>query len=121
MNTPQDLLVSPGAAPYRALGSPPPEKELTIKDLWGIFHRRKAIILGTLVLCVGAATVFCVFSTRRYEAKGELQVQKDASDALGLEGMMGAAGGLALSSSGPITTLPPQSSAQASTSCFWQA
>ena len=93
MNTPQDLLVSPGAAPYRALGSPPPEKELTIKDLWGIFHRRKAIILGTLVLCVGAATVFCVFSTRRYEAKGELQVQKDASDALGLESMMGAAGG----------------------------
>jgi capsular exopolysaccharide synthesis family protein len=93
MNTPQDLLPSPGFAPYRTLGAPPPEKELTIKDLWGIFHRRKGIILSTLLLCVGAAAVFCVVSTRRYEAKGELQVQKDASDALGLEGMMGAAGG----------------------------
>ena len=87
MNTPHDLLVS------RTISAGPAEKELTIKDLWGIFLRRRAIVVGTLAFCLGAAILLCVVSTRRYEAKGELQVQKETADALGLESMMGAAEG----------------------------
>lgn len=94
MNTSQDLMISSaGSAPYRTINISAPEKELTIKDLWGIFLRRKPIVLGTLAICIGAAIFLCVVGTRRYEAKGELQVQKETADALGLESMMGDAEG----------------------------
>ncbi|WP_236657040.1 GumC family protein [Acidisarcina polymorpha] len=41
--------------------------------------------------CVALAVLVCVFCTRRYQAFGEIQVQKDSSDALGLDSMMGGA------------------------------
>jgi len=36
----------------------------------------------------------CIFSTRRYQASGQLQVQKEAMDGLGLSSMLGGAGGV---------------------------
>lgn len=67
--------------------------ELTIRDVLGIFGRRKLTIFGILAFCISVAILLCVFSTRRYEARGEIQVQKEAVDALGLESMIGEAEG----------------------------
>ncbi len=69
------------------------ERPLTLGDLRHIFRRRRSVVVGCLAFCVGAAALVCIFSTRRYQASGEIQVQKDSSDALGLDSMMGAAEG----------------------------
>ena len=48
-------------------------------------------MLATVAVCLGLAVVTCVFSTRKYQASGKIQIQKDSTDALGLDSMMGAA------------------------------
>ena len=68
-----------------------PEKELTLRDLLGIYRRRSRIIYGTLLLFIVLGALYCMISTRRYEAKGTIQVQKQGSDAMGLESMMSGA------------------------------
>jgi succinoglycan biosynthesis transport protein ExoP len=77
--------------------SPPPSPSdgLTLLDLWKILRRRRYVLLAITLILVGAAIAASIFSTRRYEATGEIQVQKDSSDALGLDSLMGseAAGG----------------------------
>jgi capsular exopolysaccharide synthesis family protein len=78
------------AMPPASFG-PIEHKQLTLKDLWGTFSRRKLIMLTVPVLCVAAAVVVLLLSTKRYEATGQLQVQKEGSDALGLGNMMGGA------------------------------
>jgi capsular exopolysaccharide synthesis family protein len=80
---PQDLLVV--SRPYPTINVPPPEKELTIKDLLRVTGRRRSVVLGTIMLFVGAATLLCVFSTRRYLATAEIQVQKESGTQLGLD------------------------------------
>ncbi len=42
-----------------------------------------------MACCVLLAAAICIFSTRRYEASGEIQVQKESADGLGLGNMMG--------------------------------
>lgn len=92
MNQPQppppthELMLRPQS--YRTIHVPhpqPPEKELTIHDLLSVFVRRRAIVLATLALFVTAASLICVFSTRRYSATAEIQVQKESGSQLGLE------------------------------------
>jgi succinoglycan biosynthesis transport protein ExoP len=76
-----------------------PADALTFLDLWKIVRRRRLTIIGVTALLLGLAIVDCVFSTRRYQSTGEIQVQKDSSDALGLDSLMGgetASGGDAL-------------------------
>lgn len=68
-----------------------PEKELTLRDLLAIFRRRRKIVYGTLLSFAVLAALYCSISTRRYEAKGTIQVQKQGSDAMGLESMMSGA------------------------------
>ena len=68
-----------------------PEKELTLRDLLSIYRRRSRIIYGTLLVFIVLGVLYCVVSTRRYEAKGTIQVQKQGSDAMGLESMMSGA------------------------------
>lgn len=80
---PQDLAVIP--KPYRTIHAPPLEKELSIGDLLNVISRRWAIVVGTVALFLAAATLICVFSTRRYLATAEIQVQKESSSQLGLE------------------------------------
>jgi succinoglycan biosynthesis transport protein ExoP len=62
--------------------------ELTLPHIWAIVKRRNRIFF----LTIAAVTVFVIllglFSTRRYESKGEIQIQKDSTDALGLDSMM---------------------------------
>jgi polysaccharide biosynthesis transport protein len=69
------------------------ERPLTLGDLRHIFRRRRRILLWSVAFCFAAAVLICLFSTRRYQASGQIQVQKDSADALGLDSMMGGAEG----------------------------
>jgi capsular exopolysaccharide synthesis family protein len=66
---------------------------LTLLELWKMVRRRRWVIVSIVVLLIAAAIMMSIFSTRRYQATGEIQVQKDSSDALGLDEMMGGAAG----------------------------
>jgi len=67
------------------------EKEFTLRDVLQIYRRRRSVIFGvTLALCALVA-VYCAVCTRRYQAIGTLQVEKQGADAMGLEELMSAA------------------------------
>jgi capsular exopolysaccharide synthesis family protein len=66
---------------------------MTFNDLWNLFVRRKAVILSILAGVVTIAALFCTFSERRYEATGQLQVEKESLDGLGLSSLTGDASG----------------------------
>ena len=68
-------------------------REMTFNDLWNLLMRRKAVCLGVLAAVVTMAILFCIFSERRYQATGELQVAKNSLDGLGLSSMIGDATG----------------------------
>jgi polysaccharide biosynthesis transport protein len=64
------------------------ERPLTILDLWSILRRRKAMIAATLAFAMLATGVYCALSTRLYQAKARVEVQKESADALGLESII---------------------------------
>lgn len=68
-------------------------KELTIGDLYNICRRRWIMLMAPIVLLLIAAVLVCIFSERRYQATGELQIQKESVDGLGLSSMAGEAAG----------------------------
>lgn len=68
-------------------------RELTLSDLWDLCMRRKTVIMLPLAAMLIAAILLCVFSQRRYQATGVLQVQKESLDGLGLSTMIGDASG----------------------------
>ena len=63
--------------------------ELTIRGLLLMLKRRRAIILWTVAVCFLLAVILCIFLKPRYKALGEIQVQKSATDGLGLENLTG--------------------------------
>jgi succinoglycan biosynthesis transport protein ExoP len=69
------------------------ERPVTLGDLRHILRLRRSVLIVFLAGCVSVAILLCIFSTRRYQASGEIQVQKDSTDALGLENMMSSAVG----------------------------
>ncbi len=69
------------------------ERPLTLGDLRHICRRRRRVIVSCVAACLGVAVLFCLLSTRRYQATGEIQVQKESADTLGLDTMMGGAEG----------------------------
>jgi succinoglycan biosynthesis transport protein ExoP len=79
------------------------KRELTIRDFWNILVSRKGVVYGVAALCVGATILYCVFATRLYRAVGEVQVQKETADALGLDNMIGSAEGASDALDGNIT------------------
>src|SRR5580658_5456079 len=79
------------------------KRELTIRDFWNILVSRKGMVYGVAALCVGATILYCVFATRLYRAVGEVQVQKETADALGLDNMIGSAEGASDALDGNIT------------------
>lgn len=64
---------------------------MTLLDLWTIVRRRRLLIFAITVALLACAIAASILSTRRYEATGEIQIQKDSSDALGLDSLMGSA------------------------------
>lgn len=69
------------------------EKELTLRDLITIYNRRRRIVHAIFVSFALLGGLYCAFSTRRYEATGTIQVQKEGADAMDLSDMMGSAAG----------------------------
>ena len=67
----------------------PVRKEMTIQDLWGILARRRRIIIGVLLVTIGAAAIVFASATRLYKGSAEIQVQKEAADTLSMNTMMG--------------------------------
>jgi polysaccharide biosynthesis transport protein len=78
-------------------------RELTINDLLKVFIRRRVIIFGAVLVMFSLAVLGSIFGARRYEASGQLQVQKESMDGLGLSSMMGDAGGATDALDGNIT------------------
>lgn len=68
------------------------EKELTLRDFVAMYRRRRTIMLSVCVAIMAVIAVYCAFCTRRYDATGLLQVQKDSSDAMGLDSLMSMSG-----------------------------
>jgi capsular exopolysaccharide synthesis family protein len=66
------------------------DRPLTLGELRHIFRRRRSIVIACVALFVSAGALVCLFSTRRYQATGVIQVQKESADALGLDSMMSA-------------------------------
>jgi capsular exopolysaccharide synthesis family protein len=61
--------------------------------LWDLFVRRRGVIALPLIALLAIAILVCAFSQRRYQATGQLQVQKESMDGLGLASMIGDASG----------------------------
>jgi len=65
----------------------PASSELTIRDLLMILRRRRTIILLGLTTCFLLGVAVCFFLKPRYKAKGEIEIQKSATDGLGLQNL----------------------------------
>ena len=85
-----------------------PEKELTLRDLLTVFRRRRRVIYGTFLTFVILTAVYCMFCTRRYQATGTVQVQKESADGMGLESLMSGAGDSASDALGANINLQTQ-------------
>lgn len=79
------------------------KRELTLGDLWNLCARRKVVILIPLIATLVIVILICVFSERRYQANGQLQVQKESMDGLGLSSMIGEGAGATDALDGNIT------------------
>jgi capsular exopolysaccharide synthesis family protein len=71
--------------------NPSQERELTLRDLLQMFRRRRSIVFGVTGVIFALGILLCMFSTRRYQATGTIQVQKESSDGLDLDSLVGAA------------------------------
>lgn len=76
-------------SPTRALEFPDlramRDDELTLGTIASVLKRRRVIVLGTLAFFLALVTLYCSIATRRYQATGEIQIQKDSAGAFGLE------------------------------------
>ena len=68
------------------------ERELTLSDLFQMFRRRHAIVYGATGVILVLGILLCALSTRRYQATGTIQVQKESSDGLDLDTLTGGGG-----------------------------
>ncbi|HVW77088.1 MAG TPA: polysaccharide biosynthesis tyrosine autokinase [Alloacidobacterium sp.] len=59
--------------------------EWTLAAFVSLLRRRRAAFLCVFAAFVAAATLYCIFATRRYQAVGQIQIQKDNNAAFGLE------------------------------------
>jgi polysaccharide biosynthesis transport protein len=67
-------------------------QEVTLAGLFLVLKRRRKFIIWSTVFCLSAAILICIFMTPKYKATGEIQVARQSSDALGLDGMKGDGG-----------------------------
>lgn len=61
--------------------------ELTIRGLVQVLKRRRAVIGWSVGVCFLLGVVVCLFLKPRYRAVGEIEIQKSATDGLGLENL----------------------------------
>lgn len=68
-----------------SMGATPASEELTIRGLLQILKRRRNVILWSASVCFLLGLVACIVMKPRYRATGEIEVQKAATDGLGLQ------------------------------------
>jgi succinoglycan biosynthesis transport protein ExoP len=61
------------------------DDELTLGALAGVLKRRRTIFLYVVAGFLVMVTLYCMLTTRRYQATGQIQIQKDSAGAFGLE------------------------------------
>ncbi len=61
------------------------DEEWTLGMLVALLRKRRAVFLCVLAVCLAAVTLYCLTATRRYQATGQIQIQKDSAGAFGLE------------------------------------
>ncbi len=61
------------------------DDEMSLGALATALKRRGAIFLYVLIGFVAIVTLYCLVATRRYQATGQIQIQKDSAGAFGLE------------------------------------
>jgi polysaccharide biosynthesis transport protein len=88
MSFKNDLVVTPALA---AVGPPsmPAAKEMSIQDLIGVLSRRRSVVLGCLLFTMVLGSILFATSTRLYKGSAEIQVQKEAADALSMGSVIG--------------------------------
>lgn len=63
----------------------PPRREWTLIELFSIFRRRRGFVLCCVLTAAALAGLYCVLATPRYQATGQIELQKDAPGTLGLD------------------------------------
>jgi succinoglycan biosynthesis transport protein ExoP len=66
-----------------------PDQQLTVLDLLQVFSRRRRTIYWTSAGLFLAAVLLCIFTTRQYQASGTIQIQRDGSDGLDPNTLLG--------------------------------
>lgn len=56
--------------------------EVTLADLMALLRRRRRLMFGIVFGFLGAATLYCSIAQRRYEASGQIQIEKEDSSQL---------------------------------------
>lgn len=77
------------ASPSRDAEARDAEDTFDFIELWRTLQRRKRIIFGVTAVFVVLMAVYCIVSTRRYKATGEIEVQPETPDSLGLNSALG--------------------------------
>ncbi|MFT4112200.1 GumC family protein [Silvibacterium sp.] len=62
-----------------------PRREWTLLDVWKAMQRRKAWLYWSVGAMLALATAYCLLATPRFEATGEIEVQRESPAAFGLE------------------------------------
>jgi capsular exopolysaccharide synthesis family protein len=64
-------------------------KEKTLGDLWKVLRRRKFIVLSSLCAVLAVSALLFATAPRLYKASAQIQLQRETSDALALNNMIG--------------------------------
>lgn len=89
MNSSREIVIKAERSRPGLLTNSRAQKELTIRDVWDTVSRQKEILLYSLALIIACAIFYCATATRLYRATCEVQVQREAPDAFGLDNMTG--------------------------------
>jgi polysaccharide biosynthesis transport protein len=69
------------------------EQELTLRDLLQIFRRRRRILYQCAAVMLALGITYCLVATRKYQATGTVQVQRESSDGLDVDTLSGSGPG----------------------------
>lgn len=72
------------------------DEEVSLESLFAVLKQRQRIFFGILASFLMLVTLYCATATRRYQATGQIQIQKETVGSFGLdESVMGDAAGQA--------------------------
>lgn len=63
----------------------PPRREWTLIELFSIFRRRRGFVICCVLTAAALTGLYCALATPRYQATGQIELQKDSPGTLGLD------------------------------------